>query len=180
MRRSRRSATTIDVSTEIVDGHGAAARWSAVRLAGARTDGRHAARRSRRGTIARLASAHGRVLGADAAEIAAAEELVRRVLDASRPARRPRVHTATDGATARCRSRGAPMPARLSKALWTSRTPTSSGFVVVDFKTDRELEGAVDRYQRQVSDLCGRDRGRNRPIRARRADARVRSLLSAD
>ena len=25
------------------------------------------------------------------------------------------------------------------------------GFVVVDFKTDRELEGALDRYQRQVS-----------------------------
>jgi ATP-dependent exoDNAse (exonuclease V) beta subunit len=24
------------------------------------------------------------------------------------------------------------------------------GFVVVDFKTDRELDGALDRYQRQV------------------------------
>jgi ATP-dependent exoDNAse (exonuclease V) beta subunit len=24
------------------------------------------------------------------------------------------------------------------------------GFVVIDFKTDRELEGAADRYQRQV------------------------------
>jgi ATP-dependent exoDNAse (exonuclease V) beta subunit len=100
-------------------------------------------------TIGRLTSAHGRVLGADAAEIAAAEELVRRLLKhpvieaASRAARQGRCY------------REAPVTwkspdGQLVEGFVDLAYAEDEGFVVVDFKTDRELEGAADRYDRQV------------------------------
>ncbi len=100
-------------------------------------------------TIARLASAHGRVLGADAIEIAAAEEMMVRVL--KHPVLQAAAHANRDGHCYR------EMP-----VTWRTETGAivegfidlayadGAGLVVVDFKTDRELDGAVDRYQRQV------------------------------
>jgi ATP-dependent exoDNAse (exonuclease V) beta subunit len=100
-------------------------------------------------TMARLASAHGRVLGADAVEIAAAEALVRRVL----------THPVLQAA-ARAHQEG--QCYREMPVTWRTRTGAiiegfvdlaytdGSTVVVVDFKTDRELEDSVDRYQRQI------------------------------
>jgi ATP-dependent helicase/nuclease subunit A len=100
-------------------------------------------------TIARLAAAHGRVLGADAAEIAAAEDLVQRVL--AHPVLQAAARASREGQCYR------EMP-----VTWRTETGAliegfvdlafrdDSGFVVVDFKTDRELDGAADRYQRQI------------------------------
>jgi ATP-dependent exoDNAse (exonuclease V) beta subunit len=100
-------------------------------------------------TIARLASAHGRVLGADAAEIAAAEAIVLRVL--THPVLQAAARANRDG---RC-YREMPVTWRtdagaIIEGFVDLAYADESGFVVVDFKTDRELEGAVDRYQRQV------------------------------
>jgi ATP-dependent exoDNAse (exonuclease V) beta subunit len=99
--------------------------------------------------IARLASAHGRVLGADAEEIDAARDIVSRLL--THPVLRAAARAARDG---RC-YREMPVTWRLdSGALIEGFVDLAyvddSGFVVVDFKTDREMDGAVDRYQRQV------------------------------
>ena len=130
-------------------------------------------------TIARLASAHGRVLGADAAEIAAAEAIVQRVL--KHPVLQAAARAARDG---RC-YREMPVTWRsdagaLIEGFVDLAYADEAGFVVVDFKTDRELEGAVERYQRQVSDLCGGDRRGDRATGARRADARVGAFRSTD
>jgi ATP-dependent exoDNAse (exonuclease V) beta subunit len=100
-------------------------------------------------TIARLASAHGRVLGADAAEIAAAEAIVLRVL--KHPVLQAAARAHRDG---RC-YREMPVTWRtdagaIIEGFVDLAYADESGFVVVDFKTDRELDGAVDRYQRQV------------------------------
>jgi ATP-dependent helicase/nuclease subunit A len=100
-------------------------------------------------TIARLASAHGRVLGADAAEIAAAEAIVLRVWQ--HPVLQAAARANRDG---RC-YREMPVTWRtdagaIIEGFVDLAYADESGFVVVDFKTDRELEGAVDRYQRQV------------------------------
>ena len=100
-------------------------------------------------TIARLASAHGRVLGADAAEIAAAEAIVLRVL--KHPVLQAAARANRDG---RC-YREMPVTWRtdagaIIEGFVDLAYADESGFVVVDFKTDRELDGAVDRYQRQV------------------------------
>jgi ATP-dependent exoDNAse (exonuclease V) beta subunit len=99
--------------------------------------------------ISRLATAHGRVLGADTAEIAAAEEVVRRVL--KHPVLQAASRAQRDG---RC-YREMPVTWRtdsgsLIEGFVDLAYVEGSGFVVVDFKTDRELEGAIDRYQRQV------------------------------
>jgi len=100
-------------------------------------------------TIRRLASAHGRVLGADAAEVAAAEEIVQRLL--KHPVLQAAARASRDG---RCY--------REMPVTWRTKSGTliegfvdlayadEAGFVVVDFKTDREIEGAADRYRRQV------------------------------
>jgi ATP-dependent helicase/nuclease subunit A len=100
-------------------------------------------------TIRRLASAHGRVLGADTAEIAAAEEIVLRLL--RHPVLEAAARANRDG---RCY--------REMPVTWRTESGTliegfvdlayadEAGFVVVDFKTDREIAGVVDRYQRQV------------------------------
>jgi ATP-dependent helicase/nuclease subunit A len=100
-------------------------------------------------TIARLASAHGRVLGADAAEIGAAEEIVRGVL--THPVLQAAARANRDG---RC-YREMPVTWRtdtgaIVEGVVDLAYGDDSGFVVVDFKTDRELDGALDRYQRQV------------------------------
>jgi ATP-dependent exoDNAse (exonuclease V) beta subunit len=100
-------------------------------------------------TIARLASAHGRVLGADDAEIAAAEELVQRVL--KHPVLRAAARAHREG---RC-YREMPVTWRMDSGSLIEgfvdlAYVDGPGFVVVDFKTDRELEGSADRYQRQV------------------------------
>jgi ATP-dependent exoDNAse (exonuclease V) beta subunit len=99
--------------------------------------------------LARLAEAHGRVLGADAAEVAAAEEVVRRVL--AHPLLRGAAGAAAAG---RCY--------RETPVTWRAESGTlvegyvdlayvsGDEVVVVDFKTDRELEGATEPYRRQV------------------------------
>jgi len=99
--------------------------------------------------LARLAEAHGRVLGADAAEVAAAEEVVRRVL--AHPLLRGAAEAAAGG---RCY--------RETPVTWRAESGTlvegyvdlayvaGDEVVVVDFKTDRELEGATEPYRRQV------------------------------
>jgi ATP-dependent exoDNAse (exonuclease V) beta subunit len=96
-----------------------------------------------------LAAAQGRVLGAPEDEVTAAEAAVRTVL------RHPVLRAAADAAAAGRCHREAPV-------TWRPGTgPMIEGhvdlayvaddeFVVVDFKTDRELDGALERYQRQV------------------------------
>jgi ATP-dependent exoDNAse (exonuclease V) beta subunit len=100
--------------------------------------------------IAKLASAHGRVFGADATEISAAGDLVHRVL------RHPVLEAAALAASqGRC-YREMPVTWRsdngaLVEGFVDLAYADDQGFVVVDFKTDRELDGAIDRYHRQVS-----------------------------
>jgi ATP-dependent exoDNAse (exonuclease V) beta subunit len=100
--------------------------------------------------LAKLAAVHGRVFGADSGEIAAAADLVHRVL------RHPVLEAAA-------RAERGGQCYREMPVTWRSATGSlvegfvdlayadEQGFVVVDFKTDRELEGSLDRYQRQVS-----------------------------
>jgi ATP-dependent exoDNAse (exonuclease V) beta subunit len=100
-------------------------------------------------TIARLASAHGRVLGADAVEIAAAEVLVRRVL--KHPVLQAAARAHQEG---HC-YREMPVTWRtdagaIVEGFVDLAYADGSTFVVVDFKTDRELDGSVERYQRQL------------------------------
>jgi ATP-dependent exoDNAse (exonuclease V) beta subunit len=100
-------------------------------------------------TIARLAAAHGRVLGADAGEIAAAEAIVVRVL--AHPVLQAAARANRGG---RC-YREMPVTWRtdtgaIIEGFVDLAYADESGLVVVDFKTDRELDGAIDRYQRQV------------------------------
>jgi ATP-dependent exoDNAse (exonuclease V) beta subunit len=100
-------------------------------------------------TIARLASAHGRVLRAEAAEVAAAEDLVRRLL--THPVLQAAARAQRDG---RC-YREMPVTMRadsgkLIEGFVDLVYREEAGMVVVDFKTDRELDRAADRYQRQI------------------------------
>jgi ATP-dependent exoDNAse (exonuclease V) beta subunit len=105
--------------------------------------------RSGEEVLDRLASAHGRVLGAAAEEIAAAAGIVRRVL------RHPlMVDAARASGESRC-YRETPVTLRLdSGALIEGNVDLAyhadGHVVVIDFKTDRELEGALDVYRRQV------------------------------
>jgi ATP-dependent exoDNAse (exonuclease V) beta subunit len=100
-------------------------------------------------TIARLAEAHGRMLGAPRDEIAAAERAAAMVLRhpvlqaAARAAREDRCYRETavtwtlpDG--------------RLVEGHVDLAYLSGGEVVVVDFKTDRELDGALDQYRRQV------------------------------
>jgi hypothetical protein len=99
--------------------------------------------------VDRLAAAHGRVVGADADEIDAAAEIVRRVLehplfaDAARAAEQGRCYRET------------PVTLRLDSGVVIEGNvdlayDVDGQMVVIDFKTDRELEGALDTYRRQV------------------------------
>ena len=99
--------------------------------------------------VVRLAEAHGRVLGATAGEIAAATASVRRVLHhpvlagAGRAAAEDRCYRETP-VTLRLES-GAIVEGNVDLAY-----VENGEVVVVDFKTDRELEGSVEKYRRQV------------------------------
>jgi len=99
--------------------------------------------------MTRLAEAHGRVLGATDDEIASAAGVVRRVLQhpvlagAARAAAQDRCYRETP-VTLRLES-GALVEGNVDLAY-----VEHDEIVVVDFKTDRELEGAVETYRRQV------------------------------
>ena len=99
--------------------------------------------------IARLAEAHGRVLGAEAEEVAAAGDAVRRVL------KHPLLLGAARAAEQGLCYRETPVTWRLETGAivegYVDLAYVAGGeVVVVDFKTDRELDGAIERYRRQV------------------------------
>ncbi len=96
-----------------------------------------------------LAEAHGRVLGAPPDEIAAAADAVRRVL------RHPVLTGAARAAEQDRCYRETPVTLRLENGAIVEGNVDlayvdEDEVVVVDFKTDRELEGAVETYRRQV------------------------------
>jgi ATP-dependent exoDNAse (exonuclease V) beta subunit len=100
-------------------------------------------------SLSRLASAHGRLLDAGPDEVAAAEQVVSRVL--THPVIRAAARAAADGQCYREAAVTLRAPdGSLIEGTVDLAFADESGFVVVDFKTDRELDGAVDRYQRQV------------------------------
>jgi len=99
--------------------------------------------------IARLAEAHGRVLGAEAEEVVAAADVVRRVL------RHPVLLDAARAAEQGFCYRETPVTWRLDTGAIVEGNVdlayvAGEDVVVVDFKTDRELDGAIERYRRQV------------------------------
>jgi ATP-dependent exoDNAse (exonuclease V) beta subunit len=99
--------------------------------------------------ITPLAMAHGRLLDAKPDEINAAELTVNRVL--AHPVLRAAAKAAAEG---RC-YRETPVTIRLESGTLVEGSvdlafETEGGFVVIDFKTDRELDGALERYQQQV------------------------------
>ena len=96
-----------------------------------------------------LAEAHGRVLGASEEEMAAAANVVQRAM-----AHPVLVAAARAAGEHRC-YRETPVTLRLEGGSIVEGNVDlayvdQDGLVVVDFKTDRELEGAVDTYRRQV------------------------------
>ncbi len=102
-----------------------------------------------RDAASRLAHAHGRVLGAEESEVSAALDAVTRVLA------HPVLRAAADAAGAGRCYRETPVTIRLDTgALIEGHVDLTfqdeGSFVVVDFKTDRELDGALDGYRRQV------------------------------
>jgi len=99
--------------------------------------------------LAQLVEAHGRVLGAEPEEMEVALTVVRRVL--THPLMRA---AATAAAAGRC-YRETPVTWRLDACALVEGVAdlafmTDEGVTVVDFKTDRELDSALDRYRRQV------------------------------
>ena len=99
--------------------------------------------------LATLATAHGRLLDADPDEIAAARSTVQSVL--AHPVLKSAARASTEG---RC-YRETPVTMRTSSGTLVEGTvdlafDDGREFVVVDFKTDRELDGALERYQQQV------------------------------
>ncbi len=96
-----------------------------------------------------LAAAHGRVLGAEAGEIEAAIAVVRRVVG------HPLFADAARAADAGLCYRETPVTLRLEsgaivEGIVDLAYHADGEVVVIDFKTDRELEGAMDTYRRQV------------------------------
>jgi len=101
------------------------------------------------GVVDRLAAAHGRVLGAAADEIQAAIAVVRRVV--AHPLFTNAARAARDGVC----YRETPVTLRLESGVVIEGIVDLAyhdhgEVVVIDFKTDRELEGAMDTYRRQV------------------------------
>jgi ATP-dependent helicase/nuclease subunit A len=99
--------------------------------------------------LPQLAELHGRLLGATREETAAATGAVAEAL--AHPVLRAAARAATAG---RC-YREAPVTLRLEDGSMLEGVvdlafDDGSEFVVVDFKTDRELDGALERYRRQV------------------------------
>jgi ATP-dependent exoDNAse (exonuclease V) beta subunit len=102
-----------------------------------------------RDALPRLAAAHGRLLDAEPGEIDAAQTTVARVL--AHPILAAAAAASADG---RC-YRETPVTVRTPSGALVEGTvdlaySDKKGFVVVDFKTDRELDGALERYERQV------------------------------
>ena len=101
------------------------------------------------GLVEHLASAHGRVLAATPEEIDSAVAVVRRILqhpifvDAERAAKDGRCYRETP-VTLRTDAGG------LIEGFVDLAFEVGGEMVVVDFKTDRELEGAIETYRRQV------------------------------
>ena len=99
--------------------------------------------------IGRLAEARGRVLGATAEEMAAARDVALRVLQ------HPLLHAARRAAAdGRC-YRETPVTWRVAEQTIVEGNVDlayvdGDEVVVVDFKTDRELEGSLEAYRRQV------------------------------
>jgi ATP-dependent exoDNAse (exonuclease V) beta subunit len=96
-----------------------------------------------------LATAHGRLLDAEPDEIAAARTTVQRVL--AHPVLKAAARASAEG---RC-YRETPVTMRTPSGKLVEGTvdlafDDGHAFVVVDFKTDRELDGALERYQQQV------------------------------
>ncbi|MBI2189046.1 MAG: UvrD-helicase domain-containing protein [Acidobacteria bacterium] len=99
--------------------------------------------------IARLADAHGRVLGATAEEIASARDAAGLVLQ--HPVLRDAARAATGGGCYRETPVTWRLPdGRLVEGNVDLAYTSGDEVVIVDFKTDRELDGSVDRYRRQV------------------------------
>jgi ATP-dependent exoDNAse (exonuclease V) beta subunit len=99
--------------------------------------------------VSHLAAAHGRVLGAEPSEVAAARQVVEDVL--AHPLLRAAARAADEG---RC-YRETPVTLRFEDGALVEGTvdlayESADAMVVIDFKTDRELAGALDRYRRQV------------------------------
>jgi ATP-dependent helicase/nuclease subunit A len=99
--------------------------------------------------VASLADAHGRLLGADAAEVTAAAAVVLRMLS------HPVMIAAAAAAERGDCYREMPMTWRLEDGALVEGTvdlayASDDEMVVVDFKTDREVAGALDRYRRQI------------------------------
>jgi ATP-dependent exoDNAse (exonuclease V) beta subunit len=102
-----------------------------------------------RHAVHQLAAVHGRVLGADADEVAAAALAVERVLDhplildAARAQQTGRCYRETP--ITLCLESGVVVEGNVDLAY-----ETPEGMTVSDFKTDREVDGALDTYRRQV------------------------------
>jgi ATP-dependent exoDNAse (exonuclease V) beta subunit len=113
-----------------------------------------------------LATVHGRVLGATEEEVAAAVSVVTRVLA------HPVMGAAALAARAQQCYRETPVTLRVAEGSIVEGNVDLAyvderSVVVVDFKTDRELEGALDRYRRQVQLYAGAiGLALNRPARA--------------
>jgi ATP-dependent exoDNAse (exonuclease V) beta subunit len=116
--------------------------------------------------VSQLARAHGRVLGAEAPEVAAAEETVRRVLAHSV------LRSASSAAGRGGCYRETPVTLRLETgALVEGNVDLAyldeDGFVVVDFKTDRAEGEDLARYKRQVALYAAAiSRATKQPVRA--------------
>ena len=96
-----------------------------------------------------LARAHGRLLGAAAEEVTAASSLVAGILA------EPLIQRAAAAAARNACYREMPITLRLAtgaivEGIVDLAYDDGERFVVIDFKTDRELEGNVARYEQQV------------------------------
>jgi ATP-dependent exoDNAse (exonuclease V) beta subunit len=100
--------------------------------------------------LAALVDTHGRILGATPEEATAARETVARVLS------HPLLEAAARAARVGQCYRETPVTLRLDSGVVIEGVVDlayrdGETFVVVDFKTDRELDAALDRYERQVA-----------------------------
>jgi len=100
--------------------------------------------------VERLSEAHGRILGATAEDVGAARVVVAAVL--AHPVLQAAGRAARDG---QC-YRETPVTYRLDSGTLVEGYVDlvfreGESMVVVDFKTDRELDGALERYKKQLS-----------------------------
>ena len=100
--------------------------------------------------LARLAEAHGRILGATSQEVEAGRNIVRELLG------HPVLKAAEQAAREGLCYREMPVTYQLPSGVLVEgyvdlAFRQGSSMVVVDFKTDRELEGALEQYRKQVS-----------------------------